>query len=151
MAELAQAAAADVYAPRTLQVWRTLLNWLAFFFQIFVQILRGTPSVTQVLSFVGLRHSSFLPSSSPQFKPLSVVELQEPDEAPFQPPPPPSSAVQISHGADERLEKLAVLDPILISLCQSTYEFCDCHFPSVRFVREFNFLGILKFGWIRFI
>lgn len=90
MAELAQAA--DVYAPRTIQVWRTLLNWLAFFFQIFVQIARGTPSVTQVLSYVGLRHSSLLSSSSPQYKPLPVVELQEPDEAPA---PAPSSAVQI--------------------------------------------------------
>ncbi|KAL3521215.1 hypothetical protein ACH5RR_019364 [Cinchona calisaya] len=83
MAELAQAAAAaDVYAPRTLQVWRTLLNWLGFFFQIFVQIIRGTPS-------------SLLSSASPQFKPLPLVELQDLDEAP-PPSPPPSSAVPIS-------------------------------------------------------
>ncbi|KAJ8535409.1 hypothetical protein K7X08_023129 [Anisodus acutangulus] len=77
MAELAQAA--DVYAPRSLPAWRSLLNWLAFFFQIFVQIVRGTPSLSQVLSYVGLRNSSFL-SSTPQFKPLPIVEL--PDEAP---------------------------------------------------------------------
>ncbi|KAK4351339.1 hypothetical protein RND71_030652 [Anisodus tanguticus] len=76
MAELAQAA--DVYAPRSLPAWRSLLNWLAFFFQIFVQIVRGTPSLSQVLSYVGLRNSSFL-SSTPQFKPLPIVEL--PDEA----------------------------------------------------------------------
>jgi hypothetical protein len=38
MTELTQA---EVYSPRSLQVWRTLLNWLAFFFQIFYQILRA--------------------------------------------------------------------------------------------------------------
>ncbi|KAI5670490.1 hypothetical protein M9H77_10854 [Catharanthus roseus] len=109
MAELAQAA--DVYAPKTLQVWRTLLNWLAFFFQIFVQIIKGTPSVTQVLSFVGLRHTSFLSPPSPQFKPLPVVELQESEEAP-PPPPPPSSSVQISPGNvsdDQLVQKLTVV------------------------------------------
>ncbi|XP_022891579.1 CTD small phosphatase-like protein [Olea europaea var. sylvestris] len=76
MAEMG--AATEVYPPpRTIQVWKTLLNWLAFFFQIFSQILRGTP---QVLSYVGLRHSSFLsstPQAPPQFKPLPVVELAE--------------------------------------------------------------------------
>lgn len=108
MAELAQAA--DVYPPKTIQVWRTLLNWLAFFFQIFVQIIRGTPSVTQVLSYVGLRHSSLLSSSSPQFKPLPVVELQEPEHP--SPPPPLSSAVQITSGATSDgglLDKLTVV------------------------------------------
>ncbi|KAL3653478.1 hypothetical protein CASFOL_003159 [Castilleja foliolosa] len=73
-------AAAEVYAPRTIQVWRTLLNWMTFFFQIFSQILRGTPSFTQVLSYVGLRQGSFLssvPHAHPQFKPLPVVELSE--------------------------------------------------------------------------
>ncbi|KAL3523983.1 hypothetical protein ACH5RR_016817 [Cinchona calisaya] len=107
MAELAQAAAAaaDVYAAKSLQVsvWRTVLNWLAFFFQIFVQIIRGTPSV---LSYVGFRHSSLLSPSSPQFKPLPVVELQEP-------PPPPPSAVHITSGAVSdaagRLDKLTVV------------------------------------------
>ncbi|XP_047956576.1 CTD nuclear envelope phosphatase 1 homolog [Salvia hispanica] len=77
---MAELAAAEVYAPRTLQVWRTLLNWLAFFFQIFAQILRGTPSLNQVLSYVGLRQGSLLPSAPhapPQFKPLPVVELSE--------------------------------------------------------------------------
>lgn len=114
MAELAQAA--DVYAPKTLQVWRTLLNWLAFFFQIFVQIIKGTPSVTQVLSFVGLRHTSFLSPPSPQFKPLPVVELQESEEAP-PPPPPPSSSVQISPGNvsdDQLVQKLTVSNVLTV-------------------------------------
>ncbi|MCD7468591.1 hypothetical protein HAX54_006951 [Datura stramonium] len=47
MAELAQAA--DVYAPRTLPAWRSLLNWLAFFFQIFVQIVKNTFSQSGTL------------------------------------------------------------------------------------------------------
>ncbi|KAG9140776.1 hypothetical protein Leryth_006969 [Lithospermum erythrorhizon] len=66
MAELAQGA--EVYEPRTLQVWRALVNWLTFFFQIFVQIVRATPSLTQVLSYVGIRHRVA------QFKPLPVQE-----------------------------------------------------------------------------
>ncbi|PSS32535.1 CTD small phosphatase-like protein [Actinidia chinensis var. chinensis] len=89
MAELAQA---EVYAPRTLQVWRTLLNWLAFFFQIFAQIVRGTPSVTQVLSYVNLGTSSLLSSASPSFIPLPVAESPESQS------PPDTAAVQISGG-----------------------------------------------------
>ncbi|CAN4097641.1 unnamed protein product [Withania somnifera] len=80
MAELPQTA--DVYAPRTLPAWRSLLNWLAFCFQIVVQIVRGTPSLSQVLSYVGLRNTSFL-SSTAQFKPLPIIEL--PDKAPQKP------------------------------------------------------------------
>lgn len=111
MPELVQAA--QVYAPtRTLQIWKSLLNWLAFFFQIFVQILKGTPCVTQVLSYFGVRNSSLL-SSSPQFKPLPDVEPPEEEEA-----PPPSSValstLQITTGSvpisveEEHLQKLTV-------------------------------------------
>lgn len=62
------------------------MNWLAFFFQIFVQILKGTPSMAQVLSYVGLGHHSLLAasSSSPSFKPLPVVELPERESAEVQ-------------------------------------------------------------------
>ncbi|KAL8218103.1 hypothetical protein R6Q57_021476 [Mikania cordata] len=80
MVELGQTDA-DVYAPKkTLQVWRTLLNWLAFFFQIFVQIIRATPSL--------INYSS----SSPSFEPLPVVELSA---SPEPPPPYAASAVHI--------------------------------------------------------
>ncbi|OUZ99103.1 NLI interacting factor [Macleaya cordata] len=72
----------EVYAPKTLTVWKYLLNWLAFFFQIFIQIVRGTPSMTQVLSFIGLRHPLLASSSSPSFKPLPVVELPICDSTP---------------------------------------------------------------------
>ncbi|KVI09950.1 CTD nuclear envelope phosphatase 1-like [Cynara cardunculus var. scolymus] len=70
MAEIGQAAT-DVYAPtKTLQVWRTLLNWLTFFFQIFLQIIRGTPSVASLINY----------SSSSSFMPLPVVEFPESSE-----------------------------------------------------------------------
>ncbi|KAL0452729.1 UNVERIFIED_CONTAM: CTD nuclear envelope phosphatase 1 [Sesamum latifolium] len=93
---MAEMAAAEVYAPRTIQVWRTLLNWVAFVFQIFAQILRGTPSFTQVLSYVGLRHGSLFSSGPPQFKSLPVVELHDLSEEPEEAPPP--AAVPVSGG-----------------------------------------------------
>lgn len=64
-----------------------MLNWLTFLFQIFAQIVRGTPSIAQVFSNIGFSYggqSSFLspPSttttttnSSSGFKPLPVVEI----------------------------------------------------------------------------
>lgn len=111
MAELAQAA--DVYAPRTLPAWRSLLNWLVFFFQIFVQMVRGTPSLSQVLSYVGLRNSSFL-SSTPQFKPLAIIELPEsqlPEEAPQQSPV-TVSTLQMT--GEQRLTVVLDLDETLV-------------------------------------
>ncbi|KAL0303846.1 UNVERIFIED_CONTAM: hypothetical protein Sradi_6252700 [Sesamum radiatum] len=97
---MAELAAAEVYAPRTIQVWRTLLNWMAFFFQIFAQILRGTPSLNQVLSYVGIRPGSLLSSAphAPQFKPLSVVELTDYSEEPEEAPPPAAVPVSVGGG-----------------------------------------------------
>lgn len=97
MAELTQP---EVYSPRTLQVWKTLLNWLAFFFQIFVQILRA-------FGHLRLLSSSESDSSSPSFKPLPVVEL--PDHELLA-----ASAVDIASVEDEEesdglMEKLTVL------------------------------------------
>ncbi|XP_021732476.1 CTD nuclear envelope phosphatase 1 homolog [Chenopodium quinoa] len=72
----------EVYAPKSGQLWKTVLNWLTFLFQIFVQIVRGTPSMAQVLNSIGFSYggqTSFLsppnPSSSTGFKPLPVVEI----------------------------------------------------------------------------
>ncbi|KAK9742348.1 hypothetical protein RND81_03G165900 [Saponaria officinalis] len=73
----------EVYAPPTTtaksggQLWKTVLNWVAFLVQIFVQIVRGTPSVGQVFSYIGFSQTSFLspPPSNSGFKPLSVVEI----------------------------------------------------------------------------
>ncbi|XP_077239184.1 haloacid dehalogenase-like hydrolase (HAD) superfamily protein [Tasmannia lanceolata] len=72
---MAELAPAQVYVPKSLHVWRTVLKWITFLFQILLQILRGTP---QLLSFIGLRYP-FL-SSSPSFKPLPLVQLPLSDE-----------------------------------------------------------------------
>ncbi|XP_052199167.1 uncharacterized protein LOC127806137 isoform X1 [Diospyros lotus] len=90
MGEMAQAET-EVYATRSVQVWKTVLNWLAFFFHIFLQIVRGTPSLAQVFSYIGLGHQSLLPSDSSSFKPLPVVELPESPES--------AAALEITAGA----------------------------------------------------
>ncbi|CAF2058922.1 unnamed protein product [Brassica oleracea var. botrytis] len=63
MAELTQADV--VYSRRSLQLWKTLVNCLAFFYQIFLQILRA----------VG--YHPLLSSSADGFKPLPNIELLE--------------------------------------------------------------------------
>ncbi|KAG8390113.1 hypothetical protein BUALT_Bualt01G0049800 [Buddleja alternifolia] len=113
---MAELAAAEVYAPRTIQVWRTLLNWMAFFFQIFAQILRGTPSFTQVLSYVGIRHGSLLDSvpHSPTFKPLSAVELPDFAEEPEEAPPP--AAIPVSGGGGREIDDVSPLEKLTVVL-----------------------------------
>ncbi|KAG7566128.1 hypothetical protein ISN44_As10g027270 [Arabidopsis suecica] len=61
MAELTQADV--VYSPRSFQVWKTLVNWLAFFYQI--------------LCAVGYHPllSSSAKASADGFKPLPAIEL----------------------------------------------------------------------------
>ncbi|GFZ02180.1 haloacid dehalogenase-like hydrolase (HAD) superfamily protein [Actinidia rufa] len=100
---------AEVRVPRPLQLWRALVNWLAFLFEIVVQIASFTPSMAQILSYVGLQQS-LLSSSSPSFKPLPIVELTEP------PPPPPSAAPahvtvdsSTDGGGDLGIEKLTIV------------------------------------------
>ncbi|XP_071734403.1 uncharacterized protein [Rutidosis leptorrhynchoides] len=67
MADIGQTTT-EVFAPTTtLQVWRTLVNWLNFVFQILGQIIRGTPSIASFIDF----------SSTTSFKPLPVVECPE--------------------------------------------------------------------------
>ncbi|KAK9193527.1 hypothetical protein WN944_004224 [Citrus x changshan-huyou] len=68
----------EVCEPRSVQVWRGFVSWVGFIFQVFIQILRGTPSFFSYL--VGLSSSSYSSllassSASPSFKPLPVVEL----------------------------------------------------------------------------
>ncbi|XP_072998069.1 uncharacterized protein [Typha latifolia] len=88
---MAEAGATEVYAPGTqkaksaVQAWRAVVGWMGFLLQILLQILRGTPSWAQVLSFVGLGHpllSSATTTSSVEFKPLT-------SEIPTDTPPPP--------------------------------------------------------------
>lgn len=85
MSELAatEVCASGPSGARTLQVWRTLMSWFAFVFRILWQIVKGTPSLAQVLSFLGVRHP--LLSSSLDFKPL-------PAESPTDTPPPATAA-----------------------------------------------------------
>ncbi|KMZ75471.1 hypothetical protein ZOSMA_114G00680 [Zostera marina] len=47
----------------TLHPLKTILNWLSFFFQILLQIIRDTPSWAQVLTYVGFRKHHLLLSS----------------------------------------------------------------------------------------
>nr|CAN74278.1 hypothetical protein VITISV_004711 [Vitis vinifera] len=84
----------QVYVPRPLQVWRAVVNWLGFFLQIFLQIFRGTPSLPQLLSYIGLRHP-LLPSSASSFRPLPVVELPLHDSSPEPPSAPLSSPLPV--------------------------------------------------------
>ncbi|KAL1308027.1 hypothetical protein HN51_049935 [Arachis hypogaea] len=76
MGELTQAAEVFSAAPqhRTQQVWRALLSWLAFFFQIFFQIIR-TLGHYPLLSL-----SSSNNNNTTSFKPLPSVELHDHDE-----------------------------------------------------------------------
>ncbi|XP_073041698.1 uncharacterized protein [Primulina eburnea] len=80
MAELA--AATEVYAPRTIQMWRTLLNCVAFFFHIFTQVLRGTPSFSQVFrggrgTFVAIHRFCETVNAPPLRKLKVVLDLDE--------------------------------------------------------------------------
>lgn len=99
---MAELSPAEVYAPAghksraMAQAWRAVMSWLGFLVQIFSQILRGTPSLSQVLTFVGLRHPLLSNSGSPSFKPLPS------DESPTDTPPPAVSAT-------ETFEKLTVV------------------------------------------
>ncbi|THG08467.1 CTD small phosphatase-like protein [Camellia sinensis] len=108
-----QLAQAEVCVPWSLQLWRALVNWLAFLFQILLQIFTITPSMAQFLSFIGFQHS-LLSSSSPSFKPLPVVEL------PLGEPPPSPPTLSPAHffvdkvenhggGDDHQIEKLKVV------------------------------------------
>ncbi|CAH8361795.1 unnamed protein product [Eruca vesicaria subsp. sativa] len=95
MAELTQSEV--VYSPRSLQLWKTLVNCLAFFYQIFLQILRA----------VGYHPllSSSAKSTADGFKPLPNIELLE--TAPDSP-----TSVEIhssSDGERSRLQRLKVV------------------------------------------
>ena len=84
---MAELAPVEVYASgggqnKTLQLWKTLLNWFSFFFQILLQILRRTPSWTRGgnLSFLW---SSL--QSSVDFKPLPAEILADSPQLSFSP------------------------------------------------------------------
>ncbi|XP_011623015.1 carboxy-terminal domain RNA polymerase II polypeptide A small phosphatase 1 isoform X1 [Amborella trichopoda] len=78
---MALVAQGEVVSPRSLQIWRGFLNWLAFFFQILLQLLQGTPTLAQIFGFFGLR-PALLCDSPPPFKPLPVEPTLPEEEFP---------------------------------------------------------------------
>ncbi|TYI45187.1 hypothetical protein E1A91_D13G018800v1 [Gossypium mustelinum] len=98
MAELTQA---EVYSPRSLQVWRALLNWLAFFYQIFAQIIRA---VGQYPLLSSSSSSSITSTSTHRFKPLPVADSTRTESR---------ATVEIAAVLDspdeDRIEKLTVV------------------------------------------
>ncbi|PIA59429.1 hypothetical protein AQUCO_00400365v1 [Aquilegia coerulea] len=116
MAELTQSS--EVYPPKNLSVWRALMTWLAFFFQIFVQIVKGVPSISQVFSFIGLPHplltSSSSSSSSIDFKPLPVVEIPL-DESPSSTPDTICTTLNVSEN-HEYVDDLQCLEKLMLVL-----------------------------------
>ncbi|XP_020574440.1 carboxy-terminal domain RNA polymerase II polypeptide A small phosphatase 1-like [Phalaenopsis equestris] len=110
---MSELAASEVFASgpsstRTLQVWRTLMSWFSFVFRILWQIVKGTPSLSQVLSFLGVRHP--LLSSSLAFKPL-------PAHAPTDTPPPAASEQTAAVG---KLMVVLDLDETLVCAYESS-------------------------------
>ncbi|XWS74806.1 hypothetical protein CRYUN_Cryun01aG0029300 [Craigia yunnanensis] len=74
MDELTQA---EVYSPRSMQAWRALLNWLAFFFQIFAQFIRAVGQYPLLSSSSSSSSSSTTSPSTHRFKPLPDVDSTE--------------------------------------------------------------------------
>ncbi|KAI0519878.1 hypothetical protein KFK09_007339 [Dendrobium nobile] len=125
MSELAatELCASGPGGARTLQVWRTLMSWFAFVFRIFWEIVKGTPSLAQVLSFLGVRHP--LLSSSLAFKPL-------PADAPTDTPPPATAAQSAILGklmdveGEAKVSHVTVFErPGLREFLQQISEFAD--------------------------
>jgi hypothetical protein len=78
-------AAAEVYSPTAAaaaqhqqrgkaatQAWQAVVGWIGFLLQVLLQILRGTPSCAQLLSFVGFRYP-LLSSTAASDQPLPEV------------------------------------------------------------------------------
>ncbi|KAF8114708.1 hypothetical protein N665_0034s0047 [Sinapis alba] len=97
MAELTQADV--VYSHRPLQLWKTLVNCLAFFYQIFLQILRA-------VGYHPLLSSS---AASDGFKPLPDIELL--DTAADSPT---SVEIEVEHSRFQRLKVVLDLDETLV-------------------------------------
>lgn len=99
MAELTQA---EVYSPRSFQVWRALLNWLAFFYQIFAQIIRAVGQYP-LLSSSSSSSSSITSTSTHRFKPLPVI-----DSTRIESPATVEIAAVLDSPDEDRIEKLTV-------------------------------------------
>lgn len=107
----------EVSVSRSVQLWRVIVNWLGFLLQLFIQILRITPSMAQmILSYAGFRYPLLSTSSSssfsPSFKPLPVVEIPLQEKSlvpPLQTSIPSHSEVSDADACDRCIEKLTVV------------------------------------------
>ncbi|KAM3333504.1 hypothetical protein ACQJBY_028546 [Aegilops geniculata] len=123
-------AAAEVYSPTAAaaaqhqqrgkaatQAWQAVVGWIGFLLQVLLQILRGTPSCAQLLSFVGFRYPLLSSASAGTDQPSPEVAFMPlrseipADAAPVPAPPP------------EPLQRLTVvldLDETLVSAYESS-------------------------------
>ncbi|XP_058212421.1 uncharacterized protein LOC131324467 [Rhododendron vialii] len=137
-------AQAEVYAPWSLQLWRALVNWLAFLSQIVLQILTFSPSLAQLLSSIGLRHT-LLPSPSLSFKPLPHVELESPPPSSVAPTT-PADANTTTNGGGRAIEILTVvldLDETLVCAYETS------SLPAV--IRSTAIAGGLEWFELKFV
>ncbi|ESQ52716.1 hypothetical protein EUTSA_v10016941mg [Eutrema salsugineum] len=116
MAELTQADL--VYSPRSLQLWTVLVNWLDFFYQSFLKILRAI-SRHPLLS---TSSSSSAKSIADGFKPLPVIEL--PEVAPESPVTvgiaSTRTSSEVKFGSIQRLTVVLDLDETLVSAYETS-------------------------------
>ncbi|KAE9614995.1 hypothetical protein Lal_00048200 [Lupinus albus] len=108
MGELTQTELYSSNSPRTQQLWRSVLSWFGFFFQIFFQIIRAL-SHYPLLSFCSSNSNS-------SFKPLPSIELHNHLDSP---PETAVSAVQITdvdsdHHLSQKLLVVLDLDETLV-------------------------------------
>jgi hypothetical protein len=93
-------AAAEVFSPTvaaaaqqqqrgkvTSQAWQAVVGWIGFLLQVLLQILRGTASCAQLLSFVGFRYP-LLSAPSPEVAFVPLRSEIPADTAPAPTPPP---------------------------------------------------------------
>jgi carboxy-terminal domain RNA polymerase II polypeptide A small phosphatase len=97
-------AAAEVYSPTVAaaqqqqrgkvasQAWRAVVGWIGFFLQVLLQILRGTPSCAQLLSFVGFRYPLLSGTAASEPSPeVAFMPLHSEIPADAAPAPKPAS------------------------------------------------------------
>ncbi|GJM92656.1 hypothetical protein PR202_ga09146 [Eleusine coracana subsp. coracana] len=121
-------AAADVFSPTAAaaaqqqqrgkaasQAWQALVGWIGFLLQVLLQILRGTPSCAQLLSFVGFRYPLLSAPAAPEQSPeVAFMPLRSeiPAETAPAPAPPPEAL--------DRLTVVLDLDETLVSAYESS-------------------------------
>ncbi|KAK9153499.1 hypothetical protein Sjap_000979 [Stephania japonica] len=119
MAELSQSK--EVYAaaaPETLTIWRALINWLLFFFQIFIQIVRLRPSMSKLLSSVGFRYpmlsSSSTTTTAPSISSSTFAPVSATTATAYKPLPAVELPLVCAEDAGERLTIVLDLDETLV-------------------------------------